>query len=563
MIVFDEDQSVADQQMYAIIFYLVTFGYIDGEFDATERAYSKEYIRRLVEWRADGLGLEDQKNRRYYVEKSYQHFLEVFAGIDQWVSDLFLEAVSKDEDINQFVLSKLKLKCFEHFVGFNENTQRQLMKDADELIAADGIVHPSEVQFREELLALLKAENPLPEQEFLPVSEQRFNLQKPVKVIIRIDNHPLFPPLETHYSRDTALLMQQATEDVRLIRRAIGQWAQQGVQAKGRLAGRKKLADLDGEQPFLDQHVYCLPIKPGERYELIVLGDLHGCYSCLKGALMQSEFVKKVEAYNADPIRNHPVKLVFLGDYIDRGIYSYNGVLRAVLQIFTKWPKHVYVLRGNHEYYLERQGKVMSGVAPAEAIATMAPYLPSDHFKAYRELFEAMPNLLLFGRTVFVHAGIPRDDVIDSKWVDLSSLNDPLIRFQMLWSDPSEAKYVPADLQKANARFPFGSLQFRRFMGMIGANTMIRGHEKIDSGFTEVYDDGAVSLYTLFSAGGATNSDLPEKSSYRKVTPKALTILYQDGIQKATPWTIDWERYQFGDRNGFYRSPPEIEFRQG
>jgi hypothetical protein len=221
------------------------------------------------------------------------------------------------------------------------------------------------------------------------------------------------------------------------------------------------------------------------------------------------------------------------------------------------------MLRGNHEYYIEYKGKVYGGVRPAEAISTLSDYMPKEVFEAYMRFFEMLPNALLFDRTLFVHAGIPRDDTLAEKWQDLSSLNDPDIRFQMLWSDPSAADFVPNELQKQNARFPFGRLQFHSFMSKLGTNVMVRGHEKVIEGFKTVYDDGQVLLLNLFSAGGAENEDLPPDSSYRAVTPMALTIKWKDGQQTATPWRINWEAYNSPARNLFFQHPPEIEFKAG
>ena len=93
-----------------------------------------------------------------------------------------------------------------------------------------------------------------------------------------------------------------------------------------------------------------------------------------------------------------------------------------------------------------------------------------------------VPNVLFFDDIMFVHAGIPRDSDIRAKVVDLAALNDPDLRFQMLWSDPSSADYIPADLQAQNSRFPFGRLQFEAFMKRIGCTMMVRGHEKVDVG---------------------------------------------------------------------------------
>ena len=52
MLKFSNDPDVAEQQMNAIIFYLTAFGYIDGDFDSTEKTFVKIYIRQLVNQRA-------------------------------------------------------------------------------------------------------------------------------------------------------------------------------------------------------------------------------------------------------------------------------------------------------------------------------------------------------------------------------------------------------------------------------------------------------------------------------------------------------------------------------
>ena len=162
------------------------------------------------------------------------------------------------------------------------------------------------------------------------------------------------------------------------------------------------------------------------------------------------------------------------------------------------------------------------------------------------------------GELGFQHPGIPREDTIAERWKGIESLNDTDIRFQMLWSDPSEVDAIPDELQKATARFPFGKRQFRSFMQRIGCTTLIRGHERIVEGFRVVYDDPDGTLLTLFSAGGKTNDDLPPTSNYREVTPMALTIRHKAGINQLTPFVIEYERYNDPKYNAFFREqlPP-------
>ncbi|MCA9644918.1 MAG: serine/threonine protein phosphatase, partial [Myxococcales bacterium] len=481
---------------------------------------------------------------------------------DRQVKELFTEAVADGENQDQFVHSKLKLRCFEIFKSFDEKNQEQLMDTIDELIHADGQVHPAELKFRGELAHLLEEDL---EVELLDDEDNRIQVSigETKKLELAQDNHPFFEQFEHHYSKDPGKLLKQIKADRELLDRVIGLFEDQRARGSGKLTGKKQVQEFSGQDPFLDSHVYIHPAKQNVDYELTVVGDLHGCYSCLKGVLMQSDFFTKVGNYRADPENSTYPILVLLGDYIDRGMFSYQGVLRSVLQVFSTAPEHVYVLRGNHEYYFEHQGKVYGGVKPAEAINTLKPHVPAEVFQHYMKLFDAMPNMLFFDRFLFVHGGIPRDLLLKEKYTDLSSLNEWDIRFQMMWSDPSSADVIPASLQEQSARFPFGRLQSQAFLQRMGCHTLVRGHEKFDEGFKRIYDDENQLLISLFSAGGHDNHDLPRESSYRSVTPKAMTLRLKNGASEITPWLIDYQAFNDPDRNRFFQAEPEIEHRMG
>ncbi len=557
MMNFSDDPNLAEQQMHAIIFYLTTFGYIDGDFDAKEKEFVRKYIGDLVSQRADqAMKSADVAIKNEIVGKFTAHFHQVFEGIDESVRELFTESVAENEDPTAFVHSKLKVRCFEIFQSFDRGGQEQLMSTIDELIMADGQVHPAEAQFRAELAQLLDAGSGIELEEDLE-TRPTVEVSGPIRIAPVATNHPFFVPTEFHYSADHDRLLQQIAGDRALLDRVASLWADQRKKGIGKLAGKMNVAEL-GDVPFLDGHVYWHPAQPGKRYDILVLGDLHGCYSVLKAALMQSKFFDKVDAYRRDPNNNAEPRLVLLGDYIDRGLFSLNGVLRIVLQLFATAPEFVTVLRGNHEYYVEFKGNIYGGVKPAEAINTLKPHVPMEVFRHYQATFETMPNMLFFDRFLFVHGGIPKDRLLKEKYKDMSSLNDPDIRFQMMWSDPSSADVIPADLQDKSARFAFGKLQFKAFMQRVGCHTMFRGHEKVNDGFHVSYDDPQARLITLFSAGGHDNDDLPRDSSYRQVVPMALTIDHGPDGTKLTPWAPDYKTYNDPKHNAFFQVPPEI-----
>lgn len=561
MITFSTDPRRAEQEMHAVIFYLVTFGYIDGDFDAAEKGYIRDTIAKLIEHRAKSAMPDAPDDVRGEVVRKYTaHFHEVLEGIDQNVKDLFTESVSASEDPKAFVHAKLKVRCFEIFQSFDRAGQEQLMSVIDELLLADGVAHPAEVQFRGELAALLESDFgvELVEED---AEAATVTVQKPQAVARSDRDHPFFKPFEFHFSKDPDVIQRQVAADRQLLDRALAVLEGMRKEGNGKLGARQSVSELAPGEVFLDAHVHVHMPKPGQRYELTVLGDLHGCYSILKATILQSRFFERVEAYRANPEREPYPLLVLLGDYIDRGLFSLNGVFRTALQLFVTVPEHVVVLRGNHEYYVEVNGTMYGGVKPAEAINTLKPLLPVEVFRHYRSFFESMPNVLLFDRVVFVHGGIPKDTTVKERWKGLATLNDPDVRFQMMWSDPSTADVIPAALQDQAARFAFGRMQFLAFMQRIGAHTLVRGHEKVLPGFAEVYGDASARLLTVFSSGGKDNGDLPEGSTYREVTPMALTVKVGPDGFAFTPWAPDWASYNDPERNAFFKVAPEIAVR--
>ena len=552
MLIFDKDPKIAEQQMHAIIFSLTAFGYIDGDFARDEKEYVQQYISRLVEQRAsDAIGT-DLSAHAATLEKWTAHFHEILDGIDEEIQGLFTESVSEGEDLIQFVSAKLKVQAFEIFLRFDEENRTALLETVDGLMYADGVVHENERAFRDDLRALLEEPIELDDLEIEPIPEGAVVIDEHRTVTPRQDDHPFLQRFEWNYATDPVAFAKQAPADMDLISRFTAKLEEQRAAGRGRLAEAKDFTGFAGGDPFLDGHVYVVPPKPGTDYELLVLTDLHGCYSNLKAALLQADFFAKVQAYHDDPNNNPNMYAVFLGDYIDRGRFSYAGVLRTVMQMYLAVPDHVIPLRGNHEFYVEYQGKVLAPVQPSEAWSSLRGVAPIEVLSAYMNLFESLPDMMVFDRTLFVHAGIPSEETQGMKFGGLPTLNDEDIRFQMRWSDPSEADAIPADLQNATARFAYGKHQFKMFMSRIGCSAMVRGHERVIEGFRRVYDDPEAVLVSLFSAGGKTNDDLPKKSNYRKVTPTALLIKHRDGVNVLTPFVIDYEKYNDPRYNKFF-----------
>ncbi len=561
MIVLADAPELAAEQLRAIIYYLTTLAYVDGEYHDHERRFVAARIHKLVANQVHyRRGYESAATRTRLIQEQTEFFTAVAADIDREVQSLYDEAVLTKEGREAHVRDKLELRCYEVLRSFDAEARAKLLEICDELILADGVEHPAEKRFRQEIDKLL-ASSALEDgyaTEALPPLSLRIAPASSRRA--RTPNDDFFSRLERPYPTETAPLRKEAAADKKLIQAALAQLERQRKLGEGKLDGIVGVDELQGQKPFLDRFVYALPAAPDQRLDLTVFGDLHGCYSCLKAAVLQCDFLGKLEAWRKHPEREPEPKLVFLGDYVDRGLYSYEGVLRAALSLFVHAPEQVYLLRGNHEHYRLLKGKVAPVVSPAEAIDVHGKLLPHATLLAYKDLFEQLPSVLLFNRIVMVHAGIPRDVLLEERYEHLGSLNDSILRFEMAWSDPSTADHVPAELQAKSSRFAFGRRQFHRFLARLGANVMIRGHEVAESGFRTIYDDGRSLLLNIFSAGGAMNDDLPPTSPYRRLAPAALTLAHAEGRTTATPWAIDYEPYVVPGGNNFYAHVPFAGF---
>lgn len=552
MVNLSSDPVVAERQMNALVFYLTAFGYMDGEFDDRERSLVQGILHQLVEAQVEATMASASAADRAATTQSFAgHFYDLVNKVDLYIRGLFSEARAKDEDAAEYVTSRLALRCYETFLEFGPENRAGLIDAVDEMIASDGQVHKAEVAFRLQLEKALAAT--VPDAIELDISDDMMSvIEQPHPLPVAANDPPWLSRIEIHYANDAALLAQQFAKDVELAKRVTADLAARRAAGQGKLTGVRNLAELAGQAPFLDGFVYAQPRRIGASYDLTVVGDLHGCYSNLKAVLAQSRFFDKLAAWRQNPKTTPEPKLILLGDYIDRGIFSFDGVLRAAMELYLAEPDHVYLLRGNHEYFVEYNGRIYGGVKPSEGISSLLPYLDDKHFASFMEFFDELPSSIIFDHLFFVHGGIPRDSTLRAEYQDLSSLNNADMRFQMLWSDPVSSDFVPEELQDDTARFRFGQRQFESFMSRIGCSMMVRGHEKIDEGFCNVYPKSPITLLDIFSAGGRTNNDVPETSSYRTVRPMALTIELRDDATRVVPWPIEYQPFMHGARNGFY-----------
>jgi serine/threonine protein phosphatase 1 len=172
-------------------------------------------------------------------------------------------------------------------------------------------------------------------------------------------------------------------------------------------------------------------VRPAPKDIIIVsltyaVGDIHGSLDKLRA------LIARCETHAGGRER----RLVFLGDYIDRGSDS-RGVLQLLIELQSAEPDRIVALMGNHEAMAL---DVIDDVAdaalwlPEGGAATLRSYgvtrprdLPADHV----EWLRALPLCHDDGRRLFVHAGIDPDRPFDAQadhdllWIREPFLSDP------------------------------------------------------------------------------------------------------------------------------------------
>lgn len=505
----------ADTDLYHRLAHVIMKGAcVDDDYQEQERRLF-QHFRNVV------ISVNDEEQRRMDYGVSIKKKQEV------------LKETGKDASLNK-TQNPEEIKKLEKDASLVETQTQGVIKETEE--DASLVKTQEQEVIKEKRVDASLAETREEKPGVIILSETgKQEIKEPGYELIFIDNEePQTPVVQHYHSYEQGIpdnVSAYENDQLKVIEMVERIWE---VQRKKNLESFKVKHITSRPVSFvLNGHIYRLPAS--EATEIIIIGDLHGCYNNLKAVLWQTGFMNKVRS-------GEDVYLVFLGDFFDRGTRTLDGIMPLVLQLVLEYPERVIVLRGNHEHFiLNKEGIVESAVRPCETITFWKKHLSNDFLKACMQFFEQLPLMAFFSNgIVAVHGGIPPAVVMEkihmlSDFNNLGSLDTKRFRYSVLWTDPGEAEDFPVNL-KAVFHAPFGKKQFASFMNRIGARLMVRGHEAIINGCEFTYPGSCI---TIFSAGGKDN---PHSFAYNNVTPRFLRIT---GNFKIDAVKIHWER--FGD----------------
>lgn len=203
----------------------------------------------------------------------------------------------------------------------------------------------------------------------------------------------------------------------------------------------------------------------------VFVGDTHGDLDS------SSEVVKRF---------SEEYRLVFLGDYVDRGKKQIENVNFLLAQYYEN-PDRVILLRGNHESpVVNMQYGFMDTLY--HTYGSEWPYL----FIKYNEVFSNLPYAAEVNGLLALHGGIA-EGLVSLKQIrnlpkkDLIPSNK--IAFQILWNDPHEGiEEFGENYSRGGGTKYYGRRALERFLRSNRLNGLIRAHEAYPEGHAWLFD---------------------------------------------------------------------------
>jgi protein phosphatase len=207
-------------------------------------------------------------------------------------------------------------------------------------------------------------------------------------------------------------------------------------------------------------------IKIQKAKKVIFVGDTHGDFEASQKVI--KDYLKEGN------------KIVFLGDYVDRGPFSKEN-LDFLLEQKEKHPDQIFLLQGNHE------GHRILKFSPAEFWESLS----NEEYQKYSQIVEKFPLAVVVKNIIALHGALPEIEKLeDFEKIKIGGEN----WFRICWGDFVNEPGGDLGLDIFTGRPQFGRDYFLKLMERFNKKVLIRSHQPDAPLF--MFDDKCLTIFT-------------------------------------------------------------------
>lgn len=216
-----------------------------------------------------------------------------------------------------------------------------------------------------------------------------------------------------------------------------------------------------------------------------VAGDVHG------------QFYDVLELFKkGGPLPN--TRYIFIGDFVDRGAHSVE-TMSLLLLYKVKYPKDIYLLRGNHETRVITQAYGFWDEIKKK-------YGNTNCWTYFVDMFDYLPiGAIVDGQVLCIHGGCSPDIQTIDQMRMIDRRQEPPSEgpfADILWSDPNDSQEGWV-VNSRGAGWLFGARVAREFNQLNGLSLIARAHQLVQEGYKFSFSPEN-SLVTVWSAPNYT-----------------------------------------------------------
>ncbi|OHT02834.1 Ser/Thr protein phosphatase [Tritrichomonas foetus] len=214
--------------------------------------------------------------------------------------------------------------------------------------------------------------------------------------------------------------------------------------------------------------------------DIYIIGDLHGNIRDLIRILRKTKF------------NENDCKLLFLGDYVDRGEFSIE-VITLLFALWTQFPERIILLRGNHEFASVNEIYGFQGQINNE-------YGECELWSKFNNVFNWLTIAAVLDNSTFcVHGGIsPYLKSLDQ----IKNMERPIINYteskllaDLMWSDPNtKCAFFLESFRGYGCLYGFKVIS--DFCETNNFDVIIRGHQCVHNGIEAFPNNHVVTVFS-------------------------------------------------------------------